>query len=69
MIQLPEEWAQFIANSPETGMGYTIVSIILSDGQRFDQVVIAGDQIVSIGGSADIPFEARDISDILLLTY
>jgi hypothetical protein len=49
---------------PETGMGYTIVSITLVDGRTFDQAIIASGYLHRIRGRSDVPFSEDDIADI-----
>jgi len=66
MIKLPDSWAMKLANEPETGMGYQVVSVILTDGRRFNQVVIVEGQITEIHGLARIPFEGCQIADVVL---
>jgi hypothetical protein len=39
MLPLSGKWARKLAAEPETGMGYQIASIVLKNGNRFDQVV------------------------------
>jgi hypothetical protein len=34
MLALSAKWAEFFRSNPETGMGYSVVSVILKDGQR-----------------------------------
>ena len=47
-------------------MGYQVVSVVLKDGKRFDQVAIVGRLIAEIRGRADIPFAEDDIAEIFL---
>lgn len=63
--KLPEEWIQFLKRKPETGMGYQIVSVVLEDGRKFDQVVISESALVTrVRGCKDIPFSEFEIKDI-----
>jgi hypothetical protein len=32
-IQLPNKWTNFLANLPESGMGYQLVSVFLKNGK------------------------------------
>ncbi|MBA4138888.1 MAG: hypothetical protein H0X70_00030 [Segetibacter sp.] len=32
-IKLPNKWTTFLANLPETGMGYQLVKVILKNGK------------------------------------
>jgi hypothetical protein len=66
MLTLSNKWAPILASQPETGMGYQIASIFLTDGRQFDHVMIVGGIITKIGGSAEIPFEERQIERIVV---
>lgn len=47
-------------------MGYQIVSIVLKDGRRFDQVVIVEGYVTQVRGFSDIPFVEDDVHEIVL---
>ena len=47
-------------------MGYQIVSIVLSDGTKFDQVVVDSGYITQIKEFEDIPFSEEDIQEIIV---
>jgi hypothetical protein len=64
MFELSDKWAPYLTSQPETGMGFQIVSIHLSDGRMFEDVVIDGGYITRIGHSLDIPFVKADIEKI-----
>jgi hypothetical protein len=64
MLALSDKWAPVLRRMPEAGMGYTVASIYLSDGRRFDRVMIVGGYITNIGQSEDIPFGEEDIVKI-----
>ena len=50
---------------PETGMGYVVIAVTLSDGRVFDQVLISDLGIVDrVRGLSDIPFTEDDIVEI-----
>jgi hypothetical protein len=66
MIRLSGKWAAELAGKPETGMGYQVVTVVLKDRQRFDQVVVVQGQISGIRGRKDIPFGEEDIAEIIL---
>ena len=66
MIALTGKWAAELASKPETGMGYQVVTVVLKDGKRFDQVVVVQGQVSGIRGRKDIPFGEEDISEIIL---
>jgi hypothetical protein len=66
VITLSEKWAKELASKPETGMGYQVVSVILEDGKRFDQVAVVEGRITEIRGRKDIPFAENQIAQIVL---
>lgn len=66
MITLSSKWATELASKPETGMGYQVVSVVLKDGKKFDQVAVVEGRITEIRGRADIPFAEDDIAEIIL---
>lgn len=66
MIQLSEKWAPKLLSQPETGMGYQVVTVRLSDGTAFDDVVVVGGRITRVPGFQRIPFSEAEISDIVV---
>jgi hypothetical protein len=67
MITLSAKWASELASKPKTGMGYQVVSIILKDDKKYDQVVIIQGQLIAeIRGMKDIPFVEDDIAQIIV---
>jgi hypothetical protein len=66
MILLTEKWAAELASKPETGMGYHVVTVVLKNGKRFDQVAVVEGQIAEIRGRKDVPFTADEITEIIL---
>lgn len=49
---------------PETGMGYQVVDIELSDGRIFKQAIVDSGHLTRIRGVDPIPFTELDISDV-----
>jgi hypothetical protein len=47
-------------------MGYQIASIVLKDGRKYDQAVIAGGIVTKIWNIDDIPFREDDIDQIIV---
>ena len=47
-------------------MGYQVISVILNDGRKYDQVVVVEGRITEIRGRLDIPFTEDQISAIIL---
>ncbi len=66
MLALSSKWIEKLAVQPETGMGYHVVSVILQDGQRFDNVVVNQGYITQIRHMKSIPFREEDIGDIIV---
>jgi hypothetical protein len=66
MIALSQKWAAQITSQPETGMGYQIVSVILRNGKRFDQVIVDSGYITRIRGFNEIPFTADEIQEMIV---
>jgi hypothetical protein len=66
MIQLSPKWTKELLLSPETGMGYQVVTILLKDGTRFAQVAVVEGRITQIRGRDDIPFAEDDIQRIIV---
>lgn len=57
-------WLETVTSLPETGMGYTIVDVKLTDGRIFRQVLIDSGNLSRIRGLSDIPFTEAEIADI-----
>jgi len=47
-------------------MGYQVVSIVLSNGQRIDQVLVESGVITRVRGQDSIPFREDDIADVIV---
>lgn len=65
-LRLGDRWGPLLAGESETGMGYQVVSILLEDGRRFDNVTIAGGVVSNLGAGNPIPFAEHDIAQILV---
>jgi hypothetical protein len=63
-----QQLIDYLRLQPETDMGYWVVSAILKDGRRFDQVLINSGCVTQVRGHADIPFEESQI-DRLIVTH
>jgi hypothetical protein len=64
MLRLSNKWGPLLTSQAETGMGYQIASIVLKDGRKYDQAVIAGGVISKMRNEEDIPFREDDIEQI-----
>ncbi len=47
-------------------MGYQVVSIVLKDGRKIDQVAVVEGRITEIRGRQDIPFTEDQIAQIVV---
>jgi hypothetical protein len=61
LVQLPPETAQLLKREKETGFGYQVASVELSDGRHFDQVVISEGCVIAVRGFAEVPFALGDV--------
>ena len=68
VLQLPERWAAFLREQPESGMDYQILTVVLNDGRSFERVPhVAGQlDLTGIEGFWKLPFEASDIAGIVV---
>jgi hypothetical protein len=66
MLQLSDKWGPRLARQPETGMGYQIATVVLTEGRRFNDVLIQEGFITRIKGLKGIPFRESDIVDIIV---
>jgi len=64
-FQFRGKWQQKVRALAETGMGYTVVSLVLRDGRRFDQAIIDSGWLSRVRHLPDIPFTEDDIADIV----
>lgn len=58
------EWVETVQNLRETGMGYTVASVTLKDGRKFDQVIIDSGRLARVRGLPDVPIRESDIAAI-----
>jgi len=66
MLALSDRWAPVLLAQPETGMGYQVATVVLQDGQAFEQVEIVGGIIAKVRGSTEIPFAQAEIDKIVV---
>lgn len=69
-LVITKQWIiDFLDQAPETGMGYLICTIVLSDGKEFERTVIVqnGDTytITDVDGYDEIPFSEVGITKII----
>lgn len=60
------KWGATLTSLPETGMGYQIATVKLSDGRQFRQALIVEGQLTKIRGIEGIPFSEDEIADIVV---
>ncbi|HQG80936.1 MAG TPA: hypothetical protein PLC37_07945 [Smithellaceae bacterium] len=66
MIELTDKWIDCLVAQPETGMGYHVVSVILCNGKRYDQVVVNSGYITQVKGYDNVPFHVDEIKEIIV---
>ncbi|MGH8509909.1 MAG: hypothetical protein ACREU8_00510 [Gammaproteobacteria bacterium] len=63
--QLPEHIRQKVLEMPEYRQGVNKVTVRLRDGRDFSHVFVAwGSEVVKVGNSTHIPFDAADIVEV-----
>ena len=63
---IPEHLQEEVNQLPEYGHGVTRISVTLNDGQTFGDVFVAwGVEIVKVGTSEEIPFDASTIVKVV----
>jgi hypothetical protein len=65
LFEFSEKWRETINRLPETGMGYTVVTITLKDGRVFPQSIIDSGYLTKVRGHNTIPFREGDILQIV----
>ena len=64
---LPKRLQEKVILGGETGMQWTCVRVILKNGKVFKNVRVSyGDEISAVYGYRAIPFEIKDIKDIVV---
>jgi hypothetical protein len=66
MLLISDGWAEVLASQPETGMGYQIVSIRLTDGRCIDNVKVVGGIISRLPAEVLEWFSNEDIEEIVV---
>jgi hypothetical protein len=62
MLELSDRWAETLRTERETGMGYTVCTIGLTDGCTFERVVIVGGVVTQCDGQNMIPFGENEMA-------
>ncbi len=63
-VAVPERWIDYLQRTPETGMGYQVADVWLTDGRQIKQVVITNGYITRVRGQSSVPFTSADIKKI-----
>lgn len=63
---LSERWAPALLSQPETGMGYQVVTVVLKDGRRVENVTVSGGVISDLPPEIGCTFAESDIENILV---
>ena len=64
LVPIPPETATSLKREKETGLGYKIISVVLKDGTRFEQVVASEGWIIAVRGFVEVPFEISEIATV-----
>jgi hypothetical protein len=63
--KLPRHIAEKVMQMPESSYGANKVRVTLKDGREYSSVFVAwGEEVVKLGSSTDIPFDADDIIEL-----
>jgi len=64
LIHISPETVGELKLQTETGPGYQVVSVMLKDGRRFDQVVTSEGCIIEVRGYAEVPFTCHEVATL-----
>lgn len=60
--KIPEHLQDQVSQMPEYSYGVTKIQVTLDDGQTFGDVLVAwGEEILKVGSSEEIPFDASKV--------
>ena len=60
------KWLSKLSESPEAGMGYQIVNIILKNKQEYKNVFVIEGRITEINNNKKIPFTEEEIDEVII---
>jgi hypothetical protein len=66
LIQIPPEVAKALKKAAQTGPGYQIASVQLTDGRTFDPAVVSEGHVIQVRGFAEVPFAPDDVASVEL---
>ncbi|MFA5312886.1 MAG: hypothetical protein WC375_06140 [Methanomassiliicoccales archaeon] len=64
MPKLPQKWIDFLAEEPETGMGYQVITVTLENGTVINNIAAKNCQYITMDGGKPIDFDPSKIIDI-----
>jgi hypothetical protein len=64
LVQIPSRFVDQLKQSNETGIGYQVLSVELTDGRSFDQVSASEGCIIEVRGYKEIPFVPDDLGSV-----
>jgi hypothetical protein len=64
LYPVPQACLDHLKRCEDTGFGYQIISVDLSDGRRFDQVVASEGCIIEVRGYKEIPFAPEEVASV-----
>jgi hypothetical protein len=64
LVPIPHEAATSLKREKETGLGYQIISVVLKDGTRFEQVVASEGCVIAVRGFTEVPFKISDVATV-----
>jgi hypothetical protein len=64
LVPIPPETVTSLKQEKETGLGYQIISVVLKDGTRFEQVVASEGCIIAVRGFAEVPFKFSEVATV-----
>jgi hypothetical protein len=61
-----KKWLSKLSASPEAGMGYQIVNIILKNKQEYKNIFVIEGRITEINKNNIIPFTEEEIAEVII---
>jgi hypothetical protein len=68
VVAVPPNWVSRLRGAPESGIGFSMVSVVLNDGRQFERVpyMMGLLDLAGLAGFWKPPFVGADISDIIV---
>ena len=64
LVPIPPETVTSLKREKETGLGYQIISVVLKDDTRFEQVVASEGCIIAVRGFIEVPFKFNEVATV-----